>query len=69
MLTYCGNHFAVYGCQVIMLYSLNFYGAACPLYLNKTEKKSRLLWEKHKRDLVTDWEALEIRSKVKKARF
>ena len=35
MLTYCGDRFTVYVCQVIMLYTLNLFSAICPLYLNK----------------------------------
>ena len=33
---YCGNHFMLYKSQIIMLYTLNLYSAACQLYLNET---------------------------------
>lgn len=38
MLTYCGDHVIIYVCQVIMLYTLNFYSHVCQLRLNKTGK-------------------------------
>lgn len=36
--TYCGHHFIINISQAIMLYTLKLY--LCPLYLNKTEKKT-----------------------------
>lgn len=31
----CGNHFAMYGYQIITLSTLNTYNSICQLYLNK----------------------------------
>ena len=39
--TSCGDHFMMYLSQIIMLYTLNLYGAACKLYLIKTQRSSR----------------------------
>lgn len=36
---YCGNHFAIYVSQIMMLHALNLYSAICQLYLNKTMGK------------------------------
>ena len=35
----CGNHFMIYGSQIIMLYTLNLYSAVYQLCLNKTARK------------------------------
>lgn len=35
MVTYCGN-FAIYVCEVIMLYTLNLYSDIYYLFFNKT---------------------------------
>ena len=32
----CDNHFMMYLCWIIMLYTLNLYSAVCQLYPNKT---------------------------------
>ena len=32
---YCGNHLTMYVSQIILLYTLNLYSAACQLYSNK----------------------------------
>lgn len=34
--TYCGNHFMIYGSQIIMLCISNLYSVVYQLYLNKT---------------------------------
>ena len=31
----CGNHLTMYVSQIILLYTLNLYSAACQLYSNK----------------------------------
>ena len=44
--TYCGHHFMMQVSQIIMLYTLNLHSAICQLYLNKTRRKKRRLWDK-----------------------
>ena len=38
----CSNHFTIYPSQTILLHTLNVYGGASQLYLNKLEKKLNL---------------------------
>ena len=43
MSIYCGNHFAIYICWVVVLNALNLNGIICQWYLNKTGKKR--IWD------------------------
>ena len=45
--TYCDNHFMMYVSQIIMLCTLNLYGAVCQLYLNKTGGKKAVFLFSH----------------------
>ena len=42
----CDNDFMVYISQIIMLYTLNLYGAICQLYFRKTRRRKKRLREK-----------------------
>lgn len=37
VLTYCGNHFTVHVCEVILQHSLSLHRTTCQLYLSNTE--------------------------------
>ena len=40
----CGNHLTMYVSQIILLYTLNLYSAACQLYSNKKGGGIPALW-------------------------
>ena len=44
--------------QIIMLYTLNLYGAVCQLYLNKTERENKLKknWIEKCTNANSEWE-------------
>ena len=47
------NHFAIYVCQAIILYTLKVCSVAYQLYLNKTGKKP--VWHWHEKRHIGQW--------------
>ena len=39
--SYCDNNFMIYVSQIILLFVLNFYSAACQLHLNRTGRRKK----------------------------